>query len=97
MGDWIASASGSRRPRPTAHLLHGFVGAGKTTLAHRLVMCPVELARRRVLKRSEEGPDDALWIDDAAIERFASRYEPLASDEACVVVDGTQLCPTPSD
>jgi hypothetical protein len=43
---------------------------------------------RRVLKRTQDTPADSLWINEAALELFRSRFEPLEPDEERVEIDG---------
>ena len=41
------------------------------------VQCPEEDITARVLKRTEQMPEGALYIDENAIEEFKRRFEPL--------------------
>ena len=43
--------------------------------------CSEEVMRRRVLKRTEEMPAGALWINEATFDLFKGRFEPLGEDE----------------
>lgn len=45
---------------------------------------PFEVSRERVLKRTDEMPDGALFIDDNAIQLFWSKFEPLQDDEVAI-------------
>jgi len=53
------------------------------------VVCPEEERRRRVLARTARGEPGTLWINEAAIDVFEKRVEPLGADEERIVVDGT--------
>ncbi len=45
------------------------------------VTCTDKTMKARVLKRTAEMPDHALYINDSAIEVFRERFEPLGDDE----------------
>ena len=45
------------------------------------VTCSDETARRRLVKRNNQRPPDALEIDEAAIALSRERFEPLEDDE----------------
>ena len=44
---------------------------------------------QRVLKRTEDMPEGALYIDAEAIQIFRRRFEPLAADEECIFINTT--------
>jgi predicted kinase len=52
------------------------------------VTCPEDVMRRRLAVRTNRLPEDSLWINEQAFELFKRRFEPLAADEARVLVDG---------
>lgn len=52
---------------------------GASVVFHQLV-CDMETARQRVLKRTEENPDE-LFIDENCFNMFAARYMPIQKDE----------------
>ena len=58
------------------HLLHGFVGAGKTTFAKQL---------QTKIDAIQFSPG-ALFIDQNAIDLFWAKFEPLQDDEEAVVI-----------
>jgi predicted kinase len=45
------------------------------------VRCPMEVIKARVLKRTAELPEGALYIDENAIAEFERRFEPLDPGE----------------
>jgi predicted kinase len=47
-----------------------------------------KIMRERVLKRNQNQSKTAFFIDDAAMDNFKQRIEPLAEDEDHIVVDG---------
>jgi predicted kinase len=53
-----------------------------------LLACPEDLVRSRVRSRTAELPEGALWIDEAAVDVFMTRFGPLEADEEHAVVDG---------
>lgn len=78
-GFWSRACRDDDRSRVEA------VGA-KSQLYH--VTCPEAIMRQRVLARSQELPQDALWINEPAVERFKARFEPLGDDEEHIIIDG---------
>jgi hypothetical protein len=78
-GFWTRASRDAARARVAAH-------GARAILYH--VTCPEAVMRRRVAARSQDVPPDSLWINAAAFQRFKARFEPLAEDEARVVVDG---------
>lgn len=50
------------------------------------VTCTNETMKTRVLNRTAEMPEHALYIDDSAITAFRKRFEPLNDDEPCRLV-----------
>jgi len=75
----------SRQSRDNARSRVETVGA-KLKLYH--VTCPEAIMRRRVLERSQDPPQDSLWINEPAFELFKSRLEPLGNDEEHIVIAG---------
>lgn len=68
----------SRKGRDDARQrLHG---VGAETILY-CVTCTSETMRARVLNRTAEMPEHALYIDDSAISAFCERFEPLHGDE----------------
>ncbi len=55
------------------------------------IRCADDVMRARVKARSEDVPDDSLWINEAAFDLFRTRFEPLADDEERIEVDGAPL------
>ncbi len=55
------------------------------------VQCPEEEITARVLKRTEQMPEGALYIDENAIEEFKRRFEPLdRNSEDSILVTSVQ-------
>ena len=52
-------------------------------LWHQLI-CDIELAKQRVLKRTEENPEE-LFIDENCFNERFSRYQPITDDEGLKV------------
>ena len=50
------------------------------------MVCPSAMADVRVLKRGQNSPD-TLYIDQAALDLFRSRYEPIRPEEECINID----------
>lgn len=73
----------SRKSRDEARQRVQAVGA-KSVLYH--VTCADESMQARVLSRTAAMPEHALYIDKSAIEAFRERFEPLADEEAFVLV-----------
>jgi len=48
--------------------------------------CAVPEAKRRVMRRNQELPPDCLYIDEAAFDLFASKFEALGEDESSILV-----------
>lgn len=51
------------------------------------IKCSDEAMRQRTLKRSKGSSKDAFYIDEAAIETFKKRFEPLGDDEEHIVIE----------
>jgi predicted kinase len=79
-GFWSRESRDSARSR--------VAGLGMNVSFYR-VNCPVDEMERRVLRRTQDTPADSLWINQAALELFRTRFEPLEPDEERVEVDGT--------
>ena len=47
------------------------------------------LCKERVLQRSQEVPEDSLYIDEPAFELFRAQFEPPEAGEMAVTVDST--------
>jgi len=71
-GLWTRESRDTARKRITeaGHRFHLFA-----------IRCREQTMRARVLKRTEEMPDGTFWINEAAIEEFRNRFEPLEADE----------------
>ena len=52
------------------------------------VQCDLDTMKNRTLERSNSIPTDSLWIDAPAFEKLYKRFEPLAQNEAALVIDG---------
>jgi predicted kinase len=76
----------SRESRDRARARVASIGAGAVLY---LVACPEAEGERRVSERSRDVPRDSLWIDQAAVELFRKRFEPLEPDEKHVEIDGS--------
>jgi len=50
------------------------------------MVCPPEVADSRVLHRNRTLGKSALYIDQAALNLFRKRYEPIGADESCLSV-----------
>ncbi len=50
------------------------------------IVCKEDKMRRRVLKRTEQLPEGTLWINEAAIDLFKKRFEPLGKDEEHITI-----------
>ncbi len=51
------------------------------------ITCSEEVMRKRVAKRSNNLPNDSLWIDENAFELFKKSYEALGDDENYIVIE----------
>ncbi len=61
------------------------------------VVCPVPIMLQRTMARSEALPDDSLWIDKPAFDKFLKVFEPMQDDEVYVTVDGETLAYNPTE
>jgi predicted kinase len=77
----------SRRSREEARSRAAELGA--RTVLYR-VSCPEDVTAKRVSRRSRDVPPDSLWMNEAAMEQFRDRFEPLGPDEDRVEVDGSE-------
>ena len=50
------------------------------------VTCSEEMMQKRVAKRSNDLPNDSLWIDENAFELLKQRYEALGEEENYIVI-----------
>ncbi len=51
------------------------------------IKCSDEMMKQRTLKRSDDSPKDAFYINEAAIKTFKKRFEPLYDDEEHIVIE----------
>jgi len=77
----------SRQSRDQARWRVGDLGA--QAVLYR-IQCSQDEMERRVSRRTKDVPCDSLWINQAAVDEFKTRFEPLGSDEDHVEIDGTQ-------
>jgi predicted kinase len=84
MGVILDFGFSSRASRDEARARIAEVG-GEARLYH--ITCLKSVSRRRVLKRTQQLPEGAMYIDENAIEIIQSRFEPLGDDEDCVLVN----------
>jgi len=78
-GFWTRESRDQARSRIAA------LGAGAVLYN---VKCPESEMERRVSQRTQNVPPDSLWINQAAINLFKERFQPLDPDEKHIEIDG---------